>query len=91
MAENEKPEEVEIRRAPKLLAFLLTGVVLGLIAAVLVYLAVPAENRSSENVLGLLAITLGSLGLGLGILASVIIDLVSQRRVKRALANRVSE
>jgi Na+/melibiose symporter-like transporter len=91
MTDQQKPEEVEIRRAPKLLAFIITGIVLGAIAAVLFYLAIPAENRSSENVLGLLFVTLCSAGLGFGILTSVTIDLVSQRRVKRALANRVSE
>jgi hypothetical protein len=89
--EGKATEEVEIRRAPKLLAFIITGIFLGLIAAVGFYLAIPEENRSSDNIFGLLVVTLGSAGLGFGILTSVAIDLVSQRRVKRALANRVGE
>jgi hypothetical protein len=89
--EGKAPEEVEIRRAPKLLAFIITGIFIGLIAAVGFYLAIPEENRSSDNIFGLLVVTLGSAGLGFGILTSVAIDLASQRRVKRALANRVGE
>lgn len=91
MSAEQKPEEVEIRKAPKLLAFLITGILAGAVAAVLFYIAIPPENQSSENVLGLLFVTLCSAGMGLGILTSVAIDLISQRRVKRALANRVSE
>jgi predicted MFS family arabinose efflux permease len=91
MTAEQKPEEVEIRKAPKLLAFIITGILLGAVAAVFFYIAIPPENRSSENVLGLLFVTLCSAGMGFGILTSVAIDLVSQRRVKRALANRVSE
>jgi len=90
-AEGKTPEEVEIRRAPKLLAFIITGIFVGLVAATGFYLAIPEANRSSENIFGLLVVTLGSAGLGFGILTSVAIDLISQRRVKRALANRVSE
>jgi hypothetical protein len=36
-------------------------------------------------------IALGSLGLGLGVLIAIIFDLVSSRRAKRAIANRVTE
>lgn len=81
--------EVEFRRAPKLLPFALTGGVFGLIAAVILYLLIPAVNRSSENIFGLLLITLGSAGLGLGVLAAIIIDLITSRRVKKVLAQRV--
>ncbi len=84
----EKREEVEIRRAPKLLAWALTGGVFGLLCAVILYVLIPAENRSSEDVFGLLLVALGSLGLGLGVAFSLAVDLLSSRRVKRAEAVR---
>jgi hypothetical protein len=84
----EKHEEVEIRRAPKLLAWALTGGVFGVITAAVLYMLIPAENRSSEDLLGLLLVALGSLGLGLGVTFSLAFDLISSRRVKRAEAVR---
>lgn len=81
--------EVEFRRAPKLLPFALTGGLFGLIAAVVFYLLIPAANRSSENIFGLLLITVGSLGLGLGVLTAIAIDLISSRRAKKVLAQRM--
>jgi hypothetical protein len=84
----EKPEEVEIRKAPKVLPWALTGAVIGVIAALALYLVIPEANRSSENILGLLLVALGSLGLGLGVVFAIFLDLVTSRRVKRASAIR---
>lgn len=87
----EKREEVEIRRAPKLLAWALTGAVFGLVFATLLYVLIPEANRSSEDVFGLLLVALGSLGLGLGVAFSLVFDLFSSRRVKRAEAVRTEK
>jgi hypothetical protein len=84
----EKPEEVEIRKAPKVLPFALTGAVLGVALALILYMLIPVENRSSEDILGLLLVALGSLGLGLGIVAAVFLDLLTAKRVKVASAIR---
>lgn len=86
-----EPEEVEIRKAPKLLPFALTGAVVGVLIALTLYLLIPAESRSSEDILGLLLVALGSLGLGLGVALSIAIDLISAKRVKRASAIRSSQ
>jgi predicted membrane protein len=90
-SENQKPEEVEIRRAPKVLPMALTGATIGALLAVVLYLLIPEANRSSANIFGLLLLALGSLGLGLGVAFSIIVDLTTARRVKRALANRITE
>lgn len=82
--------EVEFRRAPKLLPFAITGAVLGLLAAIVLYQLIPAANRSSENIYGLLLITLGSAGLGLGVLTAIIIDLITSRRVRQLNAQRIT-
>ena len=84
---QDKSEEVEIRRAPKVLAFALTGAVLGFGLNLLI----PDATRSNANVLGLLLVALGSLGLGLGVVFAIAFDLISSRRTKRAVVNRVSQ
>ncbi len=82
------PEEVEIRRAPKIATWAITGAVFGAIAAFVIYLFIPIDQRSSENILGLLILSFGSLGFGLGLAFAIAIDLVSARMTKRALAER---
>lgn len=87
----EKPEEVEIRKAPKVLAFALTGAVLGLATALVLYALIPVEQRSSRDILGLLLVALGSLGLGLGVVGAIFLDLLTSRRVKKASAIRAEK
>jgi ABC-type antimicrobial peptide transport system permease subunit len=88
---QDNPEEVEIRRAPKVLAFALTGAALGVLLAFGLNLLIPDATRSNANVLGLLLVALGSLGLGLGVAFAIALDLISSRRTKRAVVNRVSQ
>jgi hypothetical protein len=87
----EKPEEVEIRKAPKVLAFALTGAVLGVLAALVLYVLIPVDQRSSRDILGLLLVALGSLGLGLGVISAIFLDLITSRRVKKASAIRAEK
>ena len=79
---------MEIRRAPKLLAWMLTGVVVGLVLAFIIFLFIPADQRSTANILGLLLLSLGSLFGGLGVATSITLDLLFSRRVKLAMAKR---
>lgn len=85
------PEVVEIRRAPKILPWALTGAIFGAIAAFILYLFIPADQRSSENILGLLFLSLASLGFGVGLAFAITVDLLSSRSAKRAEAERVVE
>ncbi|HEY7854549.1 MAG TPA: hypothetical protein VIB80_05485 [Aquiluna sp.] len=84
----ENPEEVEIRRAPKVLPWALTGAVFGMLVAVVLSLVVPESEGSDYNVLGLLVVSLGSLGLGTGVAFAIVIDLVTSSKAKRASAVR---
>ncbi len=85
------PEEVEIRRAPKIATWAITGAVFGAIAALVVFLFIPADQRSNENILGLLILSFGSLGFGLGLAFALAIDLLTSRKTKRALAERADQ
>jgi hypothetical protein len=87
----EKPEDVEIRKAPKVLAFALTGAVIGVLAALVLYGLIPEDQRSSRDILGLLLVALGSLGLGLGVVTAIFLDLITSRRVKKASAIRADK
>jgi hypothetical protein len=86
-----KSEEVEIRRAPKIGPWAITGAVFGAIAAFVLYLFIPESQRSSADILGLLILSLGSLGLGLGIAFAITVDLVTSRNAKKVVASRESE
>jgi hypothetical protein len=85
------PEEVEIRRAPKIATWAITGAVLGAIAAFVVYLLIPAEQRSNENILGFLILSFGSFAFGLGLVLAIAVDLITSRKTKRALAERADQ
>lgn len=84
-------EEVEIRRAPKLLPWMLTGAILGIALALILGFLTPSNPELPANFLGLLLISLGALGLGLGAGFAIVYDLISSRRARRAIANRVTE
>ena len=84
----ENPEEVEIRRAPKVLPWGLTGAAFGMLVALLLSVVAPESESSSYNVLGLLLVSLGSLGLGAGIAMAILVDLVTASKAKRASAIR---
>ncbi len=92
MTENNQSlaEEVEIRRAPKIVPFMLTGVVAGMVIALVVFLFIPQTQRSSENILGLLLLSFGSLFGGLGVAFSIAFDLITARSAKRAMAEKVA-
>lgn len=84
----ENPEEVEIRRAPKVLPWALTGAVFGMLVALVLSLVVPDSEGSDYNVLGLLVVSLGSLGLGAGVAFAIAVDLFTSSKAKRASAVR---
>lgn len=85
------PEEVEIRRAPKMAVWAITGAVLGAVIAFVVFLFIPVDQRSNENILGLLILSIGSVGFGLGLVVALAIDLITSRKTKLALAERANQ
>jgi hypothetical protein len=84
-------EEVNIRRAPKLLPFGLTGALVGIILGVLVYLLVPNTESEGENALGLFIVYFGGTFAGLGVILAIVLDWLTVRRSNRAVAERSEE
>lgn len=62
--ENQKvTESVELRRAPKYFPFLITGAVLGLVLAVIVFFATgQLQSTDSQSVLGFLVLVFALVG-----------------------------
>ena len=85
------PEEVEIRRAPKMAVWALTGAVFGVLSAIVIFLFIPQDQRSNENILGLLILSFGSLGFGLGLAFAIAVDVLTTRKTKRVLAERADQ
>lgn len=81
-------EEVEIRKAPKLLPFGVTGFVLGALVAILLYFLIPNPEQAQENALGLFIVYIGGFGAAMGVVVAIIFDLVSARKTKKVLAER---
>jgi TRAP-type C4-dicarboxylate transport system permease small subunit len=81
-------EEVNIRRAPKLLPFGLTGSLLGAVLGVLVYFLVPDTDASPENALGLfLVYGAGTFG-AFGVIFAIVLDWITVRKTKKVIAER---
>lgn len=72
----DEPRQVSLRRAPRYRAFVLTGILVGLLAAGLLYVLFPggAGEFSARAVFGYVAAGLGLLGGVLGGLAAVLLE-----------------
>jgi hypothetical protein len=77
------PEQVRLRRSPKILSFLLAGALLGAIVALILTLAFPPNNEfPASQVFGFLLLLGLAIGGALGALVALIADRVLQRRAR---------
>lgn len=81
-----KTEDLNIRRAPKFLPFLILGAVLGIIAAIVVNAV--AGGNSDTPILGYLMVYFGVIGIALSLTTSLVIDLVLRRKSRVVKAER---
>ena len=80
---------VKIRRSPKFVPFIFTGMALGIIAAFIVNALIPDENRTPAAILGFLVLYFAAAGLGLGVLTAVVLDAISVARAKTLEATKL--
>ena len=79
---KDKTETVKIRRAPKFIPFMLTGVLLGgVVAFALSLLITTEEGKTAGFITQILVYCLG-LGGGVGLVAAVVFDAVTARKLK---------
>lgn len=82
--------EVVVRRAPSVIAFLVTGLVIGLIVAVLSTVLGPGDQKYTPGaIFGMMAVIFGTAGAVLGALVGLIADRISRKRATRFRAVRV--
>ncbi len=77
---KKKTLDLNIRKAPKFLAFLISGSVLGVIVAVVLYSL--ATKTTGASILGYLIIFCAGLGAGLGCVLAVVLDRVLRTKSK---------
>ncbi|MFJ7751342.1 hypothetical protein ACIQXM_15470 [Arthrobacter sp. NPDC097144] len=93
-SEQHSPErrEITVRRAPRFVPFLLLGVVLGFIAALVVAYGGPEDPTYTRSAtLGFFTIMFAIPGVGLGALAALLLDWISVRKMRRAVVERDEE
>jgi ABC-type antimicrobial peptide transport system permease subunit len=79
---KDKTETVKIRRAPKFIPFMFTGFLLGgVVSIVLSLLITTQEGKTAGFITQILVYCLG-LGAGVGLVAAVIFDALTARRLK---------
>ena len=77
---KKKTEDVVLRKAPKLLSFLILGFALGLIMAFALYAT--ATKTTGASILGYLVVFCSGLGAGVGAVVAVFIDRLLRRKSK---------
>lgn len=88
------PEEREIlvRRAPSVIAFLVTGLILGLIVAgVSTILGPPDQKYTAGAIFGMMAVIFGTIGAVLGAVVGLIADRRSRKKARRFRAVRIDD
>ena len=80
---------VKIRRSPKFVPFIFTGMILGIIAAFIVNALIPVENRTPASILGFLILYFAAAGLGLGVVAAIVLESISVARAKTIEATKL--
>ena len=85
--EPSREEDVTIRRAPNLIAFLITGAVLGAVGGVLLGLLGPESQYYTRGaIVGFFLVIGVIIGAGVGSVVSLIIDRISLKRSRTATA-----
>lgn len=87
---KDKTETVAIRRAPKFIPFMLSGIALGALVAIILSLTFSGSDGKTAGFITQLLVYCLGLGAGLGIAVAAIVDGITARRTKTAEANKVS-
>lgn len=83
--------QLRVRRAPKYVAFLIAGGIVGIIAA-LVVAFIPGDTKySTSTVFGFFLVVLLFVGVALGGVAALLVDWLGRRRQRRLGVKQIDE
>ena len=86
-----RTESVQLRRSPKYGTFMALGAGLGIVIGVILAVTQPALGEYSiEQIVGLLALMLGAIGLGVGAAVALLFDRVLARKTLTVEAKRTT-
>ena len=77
---KKKTEDVVLRKAPKILSFLILGAVLGLVTAFILY--TNSSQSTAASILGYLIVFCSALGAGVGAVVAIALDRALRRKSK---------
>jgi len=80
---------VKVRRSPKFLPFVLSGILLGVVVAFILNALIAPENRTDTNILGYLVLYCAGAGLALGVLAVLALEAFFRARAKQVSATKL--
>jgi uncharacterized membrane protein HdeD (DUF308 family) len=84
-------EQVTVRRSPKYLTFMVVGIILGIIAALILTFALPNESEFTlTQIFGFMLLITGTGGGTLGLVFALIVDRYFSRHVTSATAEKIS-
>lgn len=87
---KDKTETVKIRRAPKYIPFMLSGIAFGAVVAIVLSLTISGSDGKTAGFITQLLVYCLGLGAGLGIAVAAIVDGLTTKSTKTAQANKVS-
>ena len=91
MSNSEKvtTEQVVVRRSPKFLTFMIVGIILGIIAALIITFAIPNTSEFSlTQIFGFMLLITGTIGGTLGLIFALIFDRYFSKHVHMATAEK---
>ena len=84
-------EQVTVRRSPKFLTFMVVGIILGILVALILTFALPNDSQFTlTQIFGFLLLFTGTIGGTLGLVFALIVDRYFSRHVKSATAEKIS-
>ena len=85
-----KTETVKIRKAPKFIPFMLTGIAVGALVAILLSLTITNSDGKTAGFISQLLIYSLGIGAGAGIAVAAIVDGITAKRTKSVQASKES-
>lgn len=81
-------ENVQIRKAPKFLPFLILFAVVGVVVALILNSFISDADRTAQPILGYLIAWLAGIGGAFGLVFALVLDFISRKRSKTVEATR---